>query len=35
VKNEVKIKVSDFQLHLWNGKPSAAAELKTWDVVVG
>ncbi len=35
VKNEVKIKDPDFQLHLWNGKPSAAAELKTWEVVVG
>lgn len=35
VKNEVKIKDPDFQLHLWNGKPSAAAELKTWEIVVG
>ena len=35
VTNEVKIKDLDLQVHLWNGKPSAAAELKTWVVVVG
>jgi hypothetical protein len=35
VKNEVKIKDPDFQAHLWNGKPSTAAELKTWVVVAG
>lgn len=35
VTGEVKLKDPDFQLHLWNGKPSEAAELKNWDVVVG
>jgi len=34
-KTEAKIKDADYQLHLWNGKPSAAAELKTWQVVTG
>jgi hypothetical protein len=35
VVNEVKLKDGDFQLHLWNGKPSASAELKTWEVIAG
>ncbi|MFE3057619.1 hypothetical protein [Nocardia sp. NPDC059239] len=30
-----KIKDPDFHLHLWNGRPSAKAELATWQVVVG
>lgn len=34
-KDEAKIKDGDFKLHLWNGKPSAAAELARWQVVVG
>lgn len=29
----VKIKDPDFQLHLWNGKPSEQAELDNWEVV--
>ncbi|MEV5838465.1 hypothetical protein [Nocardia sp. NPDC052112] len=28
-KTEATIKDPDYQLHLWNGKPSAATELKT------
>lgn len=32
---EIKIKDPDFALHLWNGKPSAQAELKQWQVVTG
>lgn len=35
VVNEVKLKDADFQLHLWNGNPSAAAELATWEVIAG
>lgn len=35
VVGEVKLKDGDFKLHLWNGKPSAASELKTWEVVAG
>ncbi|MFE3196279.1 hypothetical protein ACFXHA_45290 [Nocardia sp. NPDC059240] len=34
-KDEAKVKDPDFQLHLWNGKPSAKAELSTWQVVTG
>jgi hypothetical protein len=30
VKNEVKINDPEFRVHLWNGKPSVGAELKTW-----
>jgi len=33
VAGEVKVKDPDFQAHLWNGKPSPSAELKTWTVV--
>ena len=33
VAGEVKVKDSDFQAHLWNGKPSPSAEVKTWTVV--
>lgn len=29
----VKIKDPDFQMHLWNGKPSEQAELDNWEVV--
>ncbi|MCM3897079.1 MULTISPECIES: hypothetical protein [Gordonia] len=29
----VKINDPDFQLHLWNGKPSEQAELDNWEVV--
>lgn len=32
---EIKIKDPDFQLHLWNGKPTPEAELTTWEVVTG
>ncbi|MFE3001386.1 hypothetical protein ACFXG4_41170 [Nocardia sp. NPDC059246] len=34
-KTEAKIKDPDYKLHLWNGKPSAKAELSTWQVVTG
>ncbi|MFD9663436.1 hypothetical protein ACFWAY_17700 [Rhodococcus sp. NPDC059968] len=33
IAGEVKVKDSDFQLHLWNGNPSPSAELKNWTVV--
>lgn len=33
IVGEVKVKDPDFQLNLWNGKPSPTAELKNWDVV--
>lgn len=32
---ESRVKDGDFQLHLWNGKPSEAAENKTWEVISG
>ncbi|WP_143695087.1 hypothetical protein [Williamsia sp. 1135] len=32
---EIKLKDSDFQAHLWNGKPSESAELARWEVVTG
>lgn len=31
--DEAKLKDPDYKLHLWNGKPSAAAELARWEVV--
>lgn len=31
--DEAKLKDGDFALHLWNGKPSAKAELAQWEVV--
>ncbi|MET8427900.1 hypothetical protein [Nocardia sp. NPDC004860] len=34
-KTEAKIKDPDFQLHLWNGKPSVKSELERWQVVTG
>ncbi|WP_433660810.1 hypothetical protein ACQPW1_00525 [Nocardia sp. CA-128927] len=34
-KDEAKIKDGDYKLHLWNGQPSAAAELERWQVVTG
>lgn len=33
VAGEVKVKDPDFQAHLWNGKPSPSAEIKTWTVL--
>ncbi|MBF6178755.1 hypothetical protein [Nocardia otitidiscaviarum] len=30
---DAKIKDPDFQLHLWNGKPSTTAELAQWEIV--
>ncbi|NKS09539.1 hypothetical protein GS475_25165 [Rhodococcus hoagii] len=35
VVNEVKLKDPDVQMRLWNGMPSAEAEQKNWDVLVG
>ncbi|MCR8695592.1 hypothetical protein NWP13_23980 [Rhodococcus pyridinivorans] len=32
---EQKLKDGDFQMHLWNGKPSEAAENKNWEVISG
>ncbi|MEV4123740.1 hypothetical protein [Nocardia sp. NPDC049707] len=32
-KNEAKLKDGDYALHLWNGKPSPAAENARWEVV--
>ena len=32
---EVMVKDADFQLHLWNGKPSLDAELSQWEAVHG
>jgi hypothetical protein len=32
---EVMVKDADFQLHLWNGKPSPDAELSQWEAVHG
>ncbi len=34
-KDEAKVKDPDYAVHLWNGKPSAAAELARWEVVAG
>lgn len=31
-KDEAKLKDGDYALHLWNGKPSAAAENARWEV---
>ncbi|WP_336794431.1 hypothetical protein [Gordonia malaquae] len=33
VTGQVKLKDADFATHLWNGKPSAAAEQQQWQVV--
>lgn len=33
VEGEIKLKDSDFRLHLWNGKPSRQAELDRWVIV--
>ncbi|MFE3291673.1 hypothetical protein [Rhodococcus sp. NPDC059234] len=35
VVNEVKVKDPDFQMHLWNGMPSADAEQSRWEVISG
>jgi hypothetical protein len=35
VVNEVKLKDGEFQTHLWNGKPSEAAEQARWEVIAG
>ncbi|WP_072689231.1 hypothetical protein [Rhodococcus marinonascens] len=35
VINDVKVKDSDFQMHLWNGKPSEEFELTRWEVISG
>ncbi|WP_280445613.1 hypothetical protein [Nocardia brasiliensis] len=32
-KNEAKLKDGDYKVHLWNGKPSPAADLARWEVV--
>ena len=32
---ELKVKDGDFQLHLWNGKPSEKAENERWEVISG
>lgn len=32
---ELMLKDADFQLHMWNGKPSTEAELNQWEVVHG
>ncbi|MEV6323523.1 hypothetical protein AB0M45_20350 [Nocardia sp. NPDC051787] len=32
-KDEAKLKDGDYSLHLWNGKPSPAAENGRWEVV--
>ncbi|EHK86365.1 hypothetical protein [Rhodococcus pyridinivorans] len=32
---EQKLKDGDFQMHLWNGKPSEAAENKNWEFIAG
>lgn len=32
---EIMLKDPDFQLHMWNGKPSVEAELNQWEVVHG
>ena len=32
---EIMLKDPDFQLHMWNGKPSIEAELAQWEVVHG
>ncbi|MGW6699656.1 hypothetical protein [Nocardia sp. NPDC055049] len=31
-KDEVKLKDGDYSLHLWNGKPSAAADNARWEI---
>ena len=33
--NEAKVRDPDFQMHLWNGKPSAESEQKNWEALVG
>ena len=35
VQGEIKLKDSDFRLHLWNGRPSRQAELDRWVIVSG
>lgn len=32
---EQKLKDEDFQMHLWNGKPSEIAENKNWEIISG
>ncbi|WP_094980363.1 hypothetical protein [Rhodococcus pyridinivorans] len=32
---EQKLKDGDFQMHLWNGKPSEEAENSRWEVIAG
>ncbi|MEV5840126.1 hypothetical protein [Nocardia sp. NPDC052112] len=34
-KNEAKVKDPEYQVHLWNGKPSASAENQRWEVLAG
>ncbi|MGW4336800.1 hypothetical protein ACWEK5_28925 [Rhodococcus koreensis] len=35
IEGESKLKDPDFQMHLWNGMPSAEAEQQNWQVVGG
>ncbi|MFD6158110.1 hypothetical protein ACFWF7_10930 [Nocardia sp. NPDC060256] len=32
-KTEAKLKDGDYELHLWNGKSSPAADIERWEVV--
>ncbi|MEV5839562.1 hypothetical protein [Nocardia sp. NPDC052112] len=34
-KNEAKVRDSEYQVHLWSGKPSASAENQRWEVLAG
>lgn len=34
-RTEAKVGDPEYQVHLWNGKPSAAAENQLWEVLVG
>ncbi|WP_067847095.1 hypothetical protein [Nocardia lijiangensis] len=34
-KDEAKVKDPEYQVHLWNGEPSASAENQLWEVLAG